>query len=120
MDIAPAAPADNVDAELDRLISKRASEDRAGLPFSPSFAPGTFPQKRAVGSIDKRLRRLEERGLGPWPECAGTAGHVVVYDETDHTAQDKSCSACGRPLVVINVVYDSPAGDEGGGVIPIG
>ena len=28
MDVAPAAPADTVDAELDRLISRRASQDR--------------------------------------------------------------------------------------------
>jgi hypothetical protein len=60
-----------------------------------------------VGSIDSRLRRLEEQGHRGCPECSGTASYVVVYG-TD-TPSRKACPACGRPLVVLRLVYDEKA-----------
>jgi hypothetical protein len=60
-----------------------------------------------MGSIDSRLRRLEEHDRGGCPECSGTASYVVVYG-TD-TPSRKACPACGRPLVVLRVVYDGEA-----------
>jgi hypothetical protein len=49
----------------------------------------------------------------------------VVYEEDPERSfqddPDERCASFGRALYkVLNVVYDSPAGDEGGGVIPIG
>jgi hypothetical protein len=79
-----------------------------------------------VGSIDSRLRRLEESG-GSCPECALSAGArrpvAVVYpEEADKGFEGdpyEACTACGEPLyVVLRVVYDDE--EEGGGVIPIG
>jgi hypothetical protein len=76
-----------------------------------------------VGSIDSRLRRLEERG-GPCPECGLSARErrpiAVVYpDDSDKGFEGnpyEACTACGEPLyTVLHVVYDSPAGEEGGG-----
>jgi hypothetical protein len=60
-----------------------------------------------VGSIDSRLRRLEEQGYRGCPECSGTASYVVVYG-TD-TPSRKACPACGRPQVVLRLVYDEEA-----------
>jgi hypothetical protein len=57
-----------------------------------------------VGSIDSRLTRLEEQGHRGCPECSGTASYVVVYG-TD-TPSQKACPACGRPLVVLRLVFD--------------
>jgi len=38
-----------------------------------------------MGSIDSRLRRLEEHDRGGGPECSGTASYVVVYGaDTPH------------------------------------
>jgi hypothetical protein len=65
--------------------------------------------------INRRLRRLEERGgRGSCPECTGAEGLVVVYDEaTERKALDERCSRCGRALTIIRVVYDG--NEEGGG-----
>jgi ssDNA-binding Zn-finger/Zn-ribbon topoisomerase 1 len=60
-------------------------------------------------SLEGRLRRLEERRSGGrCPECSGTAGYVVVYPTDTHPRQ-KTCPACGRPLVVFRVIYDPPS-----------
>jgi hypothetical protein len=73
-----------------------------------------------VGSIDSRLRRLEERG-DSCPGCGLSTRErrpiAVVYpDEADKGFEGdpyEACAACGEPLyVVIRVVYD---GKEGGG-----
>jgi hypothetical protein len=69
-----------------------------------------------VGSIDSRLRRLEEQG-GRCPECGlppggSFAGRIAVINEKH---PDKSfdgdpnerCGRCGRSLyTVLRVVYD--------------
>jgi len=76
-------------------------------------------------SIESRLRRLEERrSAGRCPECGlppDGHGYIVLIDE-EHPEEsfqsdpDERCKRCGRPLwCVIEVVYGSPAGDEGGG-----
>jgi hypothetical protein len=75
-----------------------------------------------VGSIEGRLRRLEERGQGGrCPECGlppNGPGYLALVGEED---PDKSfagdpaerCGCCVRYLyTVIRVVYDEP---EGGG-----
>jgi hypothetical protein len=77
-----------------------------------------------VGSIDGRLRRLEERGGGGCPECGLTPDErrpIAVINE-EHPERsfagdpDERCSSCGLPLyVVFNVVYDSPVSYEGEG-----
>ena len=63
-----------------------------------------------MGSIESRLRRLEERSSagGGCPECSGTAGFVVYETQTP---PQKTCRACWHPLVVFRVVYK----DEGEG-----
>ena len=74
-----------------------------------------------MGSIEGRLRRLEERGRGaPCPECnlpPDGHGYLVLIDE-EHPEKsfdgdpDERCGRCGRFLyTVIQVVYD----EEGGG-----
>ena len=63
-----------------------------------------------MGSIDSRLRRLEEHDRGG-PECSGTASYVVVYGAD--TPPQKTYPACGRPLIVFRVVYDN----EGEGAV---
>ena len=78
-----------------------------------------------MGSIDSRLRRLEERGHGGiCPECglgAGEGRPYVLIDEEDPERSFKgdpyeACASCGQPLhVVIHVVRDSSVDDEGGG-----
>jgi hypothetical protein len=77
-----------------------------------------------MGSIDGRLRRLEERGRGGiCPECGyapddGTRRPIaVVYPNEPHKSFDgdphERCPHCGQGLyVVINVVRE---GEEGGG-----
>jgi predicted RNA-binding Zn-ribbon protein involved in translation (DUF1610 family) len=75
--------------------------------------------------IDSRLRRLEERGGGSvCPECGfgETEGRpYVLIDELNPERSFKgdpyeTCASCGQPLhVVIRVVRDSSAGEEGGG-----
>ena len=57
-----------------------------------------------MGGIDSRLKKLEEQGHRGCPECSGTASYVVVYG-TD-TPSQKACPACGRPLVVLRLVFD--------------
>jgi hypothetical protein len=74
-----------------------------------------------VGSIDSRLRRLEERGSGECAECGlgpdGRGYLVIVNEERPEESfqgdPDERCARCGRRLyTVIEVVY----GDEGGGL----
>jgi hypothetical protein len=76
-----------------------------------------------VGSIDSRLRRLEDRGHR-CPECGLTPDErremAVVYEEEPERSfqgdPDERCESCGRPLyTVLRVIYDSPADEEGGG-----
>jgi DNA-directed RNA polymerase subunit RPC12/RpoP len=68
-----------------------------------------------VGSIDSRLRRLEEEGRrGACPECKlppDAPGSIVLIDE-EHPEEsfegdpDERCQRCGRRLwLVIEVVY---------------
>ena len=73
-----------------------------------------------MGSIDSRLRRLEEQGHR-CPECGLTpdgssAGRIAVINE-EHPDKsfdgnpDERCDRCGRSLyTVIRVVY----GEQGG------
>jgi hypothetical protein len=78
-----------------------------------------------VGSIDSRLRRLEERGRGGiCPECGfppDSKGIIVLIDEEDSERSfqgdpDERCPRCGRFLyTVIEVGFGSPVGEEGGG-----
>jgi hypothetical protein len=78
-----------------------------------------------VGSIEGRLRRLEEQGHR-CPECGLAPDEhgrpVAVYpDEPDKGFQgdtSERCERCGRFLyTVLRVVRDSPASEaaEGGG-----
>jgi len=76
-----------------------------------------------VGSIDSRLRRLEEQG-NRCSECGHAPDERRPPAVVDEEHPDKSfdgdptetCARCGRPLyVVLRVVYDPPAGEEGGG-----
>lgn len=76
-----------------------------------------------MGSIDSRLRRLEEQGHR-CPECGLAPDEpremAVIYEEDPESSfrgdPYEACASCGQPLyTVINVVRDSPAGDEGGG-----
>jgi hypothetical protein len=75
--------------------------------------------------IKSRLRSLEEhiRG-GRCQECGllpDGQGYIVLIDEEDRERSfqgdpDDRCKRCGRFLyTVIQVVYGSPAVDEGGG-----
>ena len=77
-----------------------------------------------MGSIDGRLRRLEESG-GSCPECGLSAQErrpiAVVYpDDSDKGFEGdpyEACGVCAEPLyTVIRVVYDSPGLAEGGGL----
>jgi hypothetical protein len=74
-----------------------------------------------AGGIERRLRRLEERGC--CTECGlppdGPRKLAVISEERPEKSFDgnphESCSACGQALYcVIRVVYD------GEGVSPIG
>jgi hypothetical protein len=76
-----------------------------------------------VGSIDGRLRRLEESG-GSCLECGLSAQErrpiAVVYPDDSEKGFEgdpyEACGVCAEPLyTVIRVVYDSPAGGQGGG-----
>jgi len=75
------------------------------------------------GSIEGRLRRLEERRRGGLcPECGLPSdghGYLVLMDE-EHSEKsfdgdpDERCRRCARPLyTVIRVVRDDPAEGEG-------
>jgi len=71
-----------------------------------------------VGSIDSRLRRLEESG-GRCPECSLKSEQVLAYypERGESAPEIPTCPECGRSLAhVVRVVYE----DEGGGAIPIG
>src|SRR5215216_3395645 len=99
-----------VEAELGRLIVRRSVKE-------PRH---TISEGGTVGSIDSRLRRLEESG-GSCPECGLSAQErrpiAVVYPEDsdkgfagDHY---EACGACGESLyTVLRVVYGE---EEGGG-----
>jgi hypothetical protein len=72
-----------------------------------------------VGSIDSRLRRLEEGG-GSCPECGLSAAArrpiAVIYpDDTDKGFEGdpyEACGACGEPFyTVLRVVYDAEGGE---------
>ena len=69
-----------------------------------------------MGSIDSRLRRLEESG-GPCPECSLSAQErrpmAVVYPDEASPGKGfegdpyEACAACGEPLyTVLRIVYD--------------
>jgi hypothetical protein len=46
--------------------------------------------------MDSRLRRLEERAGARCPECAGSEGIVITYDEAAlREALDECCPRCG-------------------------
>jgi hypothetical protein len=67
-----------------------------------------------VNSMNRRLRRLEERA--GCPECHGKpeALHVYYPDKGEPVPEPEHCPSCGRPLgVVLRVVY---ADEEGEGV----
>jgi hypothetical protein len=76
-----------------------------------------------VGSIDSRLRRLEERRSGGrCPDCGLTPDErremAVVYEEDSERSfmgdPYEACAGRGQPLYcVFNVVYDSPEVGEG-------
>ena len=74
--------------------------------------PPSYPERRAVASIDSRLRRLEGQGTR-CPECGLTPSEhgrpVAVYEEPDKGFQgdtSERCGRCGRFLyTVIRVVY---------------
>jgi hypothetical protein len=78
-----------------------------------------------LGSIEARLRKLEEhRTGGRCPECGlppDGHGYIVMIDETRpeesfNGAPDERCARCGQFLyTVLRVVRDSPAGEEEGG-----
>jgi hypothetical protein len=78
-----------------------------------------------MGSIDSRLRRLEERGRGGvCPECGfppDSEGAIVLIDEEDRERSfqgdpDERCKRCGRALwCVIEVVHGDPRDHEEGG-----
>jgi hypothetical protein len=72
-----------------------------------------------VGSIDSRLRRLEERG-DSCPECGLSAAArrpiAVVYPDDSDKGFDgdahEVCAACGESLyTVLRVVYDADRGE---------
>lgn len=74
-----------------------------------------------MGSVESRLRRLEERGRGArCPQCGlppGGHGRIAVINE-EHPDKgfdgdpDETCGRCGRRLyTMLRVVY----GDEEGG-----
>ena len=72
-----------------------------------------------MGSIESRLRRLEESG-GRCPECGLFAEArrpiATVYpDDADKGFEGdpyEACAACGEPLyVVLRVVYDGVEGE---------
>jgi hypothetical protein len=74
-----------------------------------------------AGSIDRRLRRLEQQGRR-CPECGLTPSEhgrpVAVYESDPGRAFDgdpeERCGRCGRPLyTVLRVVYDEEAGEGG-------
>ena len=70
-----------------------------------------------MGSIDSRLRRLEERG--GCPECHGKpeAIHAYYPSEGEPEPEPERCPVCGRPLgIVLRVVYDG----EGEGAVADG
>jgi ribosomal protein L37E len=67
-----------------------------------------------VGSIDSRLRRLEDQGHGACAECGlspDDKGNIVLIDEENPEKSfqgdpGKRCDRCGRHLyTVIQVVY---------------
>ena len=74
-----------------------------------------------MGSIDSRLRRLEEQGHGgSCPECGLSPedkGNIVMIDkerpeESFKGDPSERCARCGRFLyVVFRVVYDPPASE---------
>jgi len=64
-----------------------------------------------VGSIDSRLRRLEESG-DSCPECAARPLQTYPYypDDSESAPTVPVCPSCGRELgILLRVVY------EGGG-----
>ena len=80
-------------------------------------------EMRPVGSIEGRLKRLEERGRGGLcPECGllpGGPGRIAVIDDGRPAEgfpdnPEERCSRCGHPLwCVVQIVYD----EEGEGAI---
>ena len=73
-----------------------------------------------MGSIDSRLRRLEDEGRrGVCPECGlppDGPGRIVAVDEERPEESfdgdpDERCAACGRLLwCVMRIVYDEEGG----------
>jgi hypothetical protein len=70
-----------------------------------------------LGSIEARLRRLEESG-GRCPECAARPLQTYPYcpEDGESAPTVPACPSCGRYLgVILRVVYDRPTGEEGEG-----
>ena len=68
-----------------------------------------------MGSIDSRLKRLEEGGR--CPECHLKPEAMLAYypGRGESAPEVPTCPKCGRPLAfVVRVVYE---GAEGGGAI---
>jgi hypothetical protein len=72
-----------------------------------------------VGSIDSRLRRLEEHG-GLCPDCGlppdGPRNIAVIDEERPEESFEgdphETCARCGRPLyTVLRVVYNDEEGE---------
>ena len=79
-----------------------------------------------MGFNRRTLKRLEKRGPRPCPACGYAPDDyrpmAVIYEDHPEKSFDgdphERCPRCDRELyVVINVVYDSPAGEEGGGAL---
>ena len=72
-----------------------------------------------MGSIDSRLRRLEESG-DSCPECGPKPEQMLAYypERGESVPEVPTCPNCGRPLaVVLRVVRDGVPDDmEGGGL----
>ena len=92
-----------------------------GSCHGPAPAPSTYLEKGTVGSIDSRLKRLEESRHERCPECglAPDARRPIAVVDPDDPGEGfegdphETCAACGEPLyVVIRIVYD---GDEAEG-----
>ena len=76
-------------------------------------------------SLEGRLRRVEERRSGGHcPECGLTPEERRPIAVINEEYPDKSfegdpyeaCASCGEPLyTVLQIVYDSPAGEGGRG-----
>jgi hypothetical protein len=66
-----------------------------------------------VGSVDSRLRRLEESGRGNCPECYQKPKLLLAYYPQHGEGEPRvpTCLTCGRPTAdVLRVVYEGEGG----------